>query len=128
MAKAKKTTKKTVKKAAPKRVTSVGKAGGERAAPTRAKPGAKRRVEARAPKKTGKAKAPASAARARPRPAAKGPKQQARRAPPRIEDGPTELDTIKLAYLFRDTTPSAIYRALMERGRALPFHGRRGGD
>ncbi len=45
------------------------------------------------------------------------------KAAPAIELGPTELDTIKLAYLFRDTSPSDIFRALMDTREHSAFTG-----
>jgi uncharacterized protein YndB with AHSA1/START domain len=43
--------------------------------------------------------------------------------PPHIPAGPTELDTIKLAYLFRDTSPADIYRAFMDSAQHALFTG-----
>lgn len=74
-----------------------------------------------------KARATHKTAKSSPKPAKRKPAARVRTAPhkrrpvarrawaaPSVTAGPTELDTIKLAYLFRDTPPSAIYRALLD--------------
>lgn len=56
----------------------------------------------------------------------KRPARTKRRAPASaraIPAGPTELDTIKLAYLFRDASPSEIFHALMNSAEHSRFTG-----
>ncbi len=91
------------------------KAGGGKA--RRAKPSA-----AKPARKKAKAKARAKPARARARSARTAPRRPSR---PNIPAGPTELDTIKLAYLFRDTSPASIYRALLDSAEHSLFTGDR---
>jgi activator of HSP90 ATPase len=127
MAAKKKTTKKTPKparsaKAKPK--THV-KARPKPAAKPKVRPRAKAKAKAM-PKPVARAKPKATAAprskRAPGASAARAPGAQTTR-PPHIPPGPTELDTIKLAYLFRDTSPSAIYRALIDAAEHAAFTG-----
>jgi uncharacterized protein YndB with AHSA1/START domain len=135
MAAKKKTTKKTPKparSAQPKKSTLKAKSA--RTAQAKSKTRVKARPKPAAkPKVRPSAKAKAKpVARAKPKttaaprskraPSASGAQLQTTR-PPHIPPGPTELDTIKLAYLFRDTSPSAIYRALIDAAEHSAFTG-----
>jgi uncharacterized protein YndB with AHSA1/START domain len=70
------------------------------------------------PKKANKANKANKASKAN-----KPARRPSRRAGPVIPPGPTELDTIKLAYLFRETPPAAIYRAMIDAGEHSRFTG-----
>jgi len=87
----------------------------------RTKRPAPKKHKASARPKTG----PKKSAGARPKAGAakKAKAGRAERARPKVAAGPTELDTIKLAYLFRDTTPADIYRALMDSAEHSTFTG-----
>jgi uncharacterized protein YndB with AHSA1/START domain len=117
------------------KAASKGAAVAKRAAKRAARP------TPRAAKKAGRPKATAASRKAVSKPKAttrqeggrgtrtappssrRGAKRTAPEAGPDIEAGPTELDTIKLAYLFRDTTPAAIYHALMDAAEHSRFTG-----
>jgi uncharacterized protein YndB with AHSA1/START domain len=115
-----KKTKTTKKAAAPKLVRRPAPRK-NKPAPAKAARAAKRKPVAKAARKRKPAPAAAKAPRSRRGAVARSAAAGAR--PEHIPDGPTELDTIKLAYLFRDTSPAAIYRALMDAAEHSMFTG-----
>jgi uncharacterized protein YndB with AHSA1/START domain len=95
----------------------------------KAKP-AKRRTARAKPARAAKAvKAkpvrPARTQRKPPTPRARPRARDRSGRPAHIPAGPTELDTIKLAYLFRDTSAADIYRAFMDSALHSLFTGDR---